>query len=396
MQKKRNLNFACSVLYAAYYILFYMVSMMFSSYLVESGFDKTVVTTMSSISSIVLLFAKPLFSAVVDKSRCRLLSCVFIAAMAVGSAVFFFSPQRTMLQVVIYTLLASACCLAFMELGETWVAKLIKESGDIDYGKTRAFGSASYAVTGLVYGGALTAFGYEIAPWCIFALLAVLAAVTFYMPDPQRNTAADKKQGGVAKSWLSLLRQPSFLAYMVFGTVAGQTLGMLDNFTPVLISERGGSAFHIGLASFVMAGIEFFLLRMFTRVADRVGTTRIFTFGILGFAVKTLVLSLMPTPALIIAGCVTQTVSFCLYFPGRMRVLQEEVPQESLAGAFAISGIYSSLLSSLVVNPITGHLSESIGTAGMMRCFAAACVVAGAGYHFAMRRINAKREAAAQ
>ena len=148
--------------------------------------------------------------------------------------------------------------------------------------------------------------------------------------------------------------------------------------------------------SFVMAGIEFFLLRVFTPIADRIGTHRVFALGIAGFGIKALAVSLMPTPQMIIAACVTQTVSFCLYFPGRMRVLSEEVEQESLAGAFATAGIYSSLVNILLVNPVTGYLSESIGTAAMMRCFTLLCLAAGAAYYFITARIKAKQETAAQ
>ena len=396
MSKKRNLNFACSVLFAGYYALFYMVGMMFSGYLMESGFEKSTVTTMSSISSFILLVTKPLFSTVVDKGHCRLLACCYCAAIAAGSGIFFFSPSRGMPQVLAYTVLCSVGSGAFMDLTDTWVLKLIKQSGDVDYGRTRAFGSAAYALCSLAYGAALTAFGYGIAPWCILALLAVLLAVTLTMPDPPRALQAPDAKKGVFSGRLSLLKNPMFLCYMVLGTVAGHTLGMMDNFIPVLITERGGTAFHIGLSSFVMAGIEFFLLRVFTPIADRIGTHRVFALGIAGFGIKALAVSLMPTPQMIIAACVTQTVSFCLYFPGRMRVLSEEVEQESLAGAFATAGIYSSLVNILLVNPVTGYLSESIGTAAMMRCFTLLCLAAGAAYYFITARIKAKQETAAQ
>ncbi|MBR5502555.1 MAG: MFS transporter [Oscillospiraceae bacterium] len=389
MKQKKNLKVASATFLAAFYALLYMVSSMFSSYLLYHGFDKTTVTTMSSISAVILLFGRPLLSGIIDKGRCRPLAVIYCAAIAAGTVVFFFGGKPSMAKVVCYTLLSSVASSAFMDLSDTWVLKLIKESGSIDYGKARAFGSGSYAVTSLLYGAALTAFGYDIAPYCIFALLAVLLAVSMYMPNPQSQLPQDGKKKGS----LSLLRNPGFLVFVVFGTVAGNTLSMLDNFIPVLITEKGGSAFHIGFSSFLMAGIEFFLLRVFTPVADKVGTHRIFAFGIFGFAVKALLVSLMPTPAMIIAACVTQTLSFCIYSPGRMRVLQEEVDQENLAGAFTITSIYSSLCSSFIMNPVSGYLSETIGTAAMMRCFAAVCVLASIGYAVARRSISAAEKA---
>jgi len=391
-QKKKNLSLACSAFFAGYYMLLYVVGVMFSSYLIESGFDKGTVATMSSVSAFVLLFAKPLFSSVVDKGHCRTLAVGYAIAIAAGSCFFFFSAERTMVHVLVYTLLCSVGNGVFMELTDSWVLKIIKQTGEVDYGKARAFGSASFAMAGLVYGAAITAFGYGIAPWCILGVLALLVSLALYMPNPEREQLAAGSKGGWSER-LALLRDPLFLVFVLCGAVAHTTLGTLDTFVPVLITEKGGNAFYTGLASFVMAVIEFIMLRRFTAIADKLGTYRVVMFGIMGFGVKALAISLMPTPALIIAACTLQVVSFCLYIPGRMRFLQQEVSQNNLAGALTTLTLACSLLSTFVTSPAAGYLSENIGTAGMMRCFAAACFIAGGVFGIAVKRITAKRTA---
>ena len=396
LQKKKNLTFACSAFFAGYYMLLYVISVMFSSYLIESGFDKGTVAAMSSISAFILLFAKPLFSVIVDRGQCRTLAVCYAAAIALGCCIFFFSTERTMGHVLAYTLLCSVGNGVFMELTDAWVLKLIKQTGEVDYGRTRAFGSASFAVTGLLYGSAITAFGYGIAPWCILTILAVLVSLAMYMPQPIPEQSSAKGGKGSLKDKLVLLRDPLFFVFLLCGSVAHSTLGTLDTFIPVLINEKGGSAFYTGLASFVMAVIEFIMLRRFTRVADKLGTYRVVMFGILGFGAKALVVSLMPTPALIIVACTLQVVSFCLYIPGRMRFLQQEVQQNNLAASLTLLSLASSLLSTFVTNPAAGYLSENIGTAGMMRVIAAACFVAGTVFGLAVKRITARREASAK
>lgn len=363
----------CAVYYVACYALAFMIFISFSLYMTELGYSSMLLAAMLSVTSGMLLFIRFAVPGLISRGYCHEAMILSSVVSVIGTAVFFFAPGESAIKAVCYTLLGIGGYQIQMSLSDPWMMKIMETDIDMDFGKVRSFGSIAYAVTAVVYGLALKKFGMGIAFWSILVLEAVQLAVVLTIPDEKRKNTAARK----ASPWKDVLKKPLFRIFVLCYLFPTSVYALLDSYIPVLILERGGDSFYSGLASFVMAGLEFILLMFYTKAADRIGTRKITAISMMGFAVKAFAVSLMSTPVLIIAACVTQIISFCLFMPSIVRFTQETNSPEEAASAYSLLQVIDSLFSAIVTNPAAGVLKEVFGTGIMLCIFGVLSAVSG-------------------
>ena len=370
-----SLEIKCAILMACFYSSLYLV-MMYSTYLVSFGYEEVFISTCTTVSAVVMLIAKPLWARLADRGKCRLEAIIMVLLMAAGFIIFFvFRTEKIV--AMLYAALVTVSCMVLMDLVDSWVIKLSKETGAIDYGKVRSFGSIAYAVTGLLFGFSTTRFGLDIAPYVMVLILLGIGIVSQTVPDP---TVEEQTQRSF-KEKLSLLGDRRFLIFTIACSLSNATFNFTDAYIPVLILSRGGNTTYIGINDFVMSFIEFLMLKQFTRIADKAGTDRIITFGMIGFFIKASLAALAPTPALTIAACLSQAISFCMLVPARMRFLQEEVDKDSVSMAISITAVAGSLANICISNPISQKLIPALELPKTMLIFGCIALVAAAVYY---------------
>lgn len=391
MRNDLSLGTKCSLLFASYYAFMYPTMIMYSTYLVTFGLDVSIVAVMMSISGMISLVLRPILAPVIDGGKCRTLSLIMIGCMAVGVIVFFFPGNKSFLQASVYAVLTNSVCVCFMDMNDSWVLKLVKQTCEVDYGRSRAFGSAAFAVTGLLYGYAFSKLGSRIAPVCILTLMLFLFLVTRVLPDPQKVEVVGNRRSGIS-NYKTLVKNRKIIAFVICYALANATFNFTDNYIPVLILQRGGSTAWTGLNDFVMATIEFLVLRRFTEIADRIGTERVVWMGMLGFCVKAVLVALMPSPVWILIACLTQVISFCLMIPSRMRFIEKNVMQDEIAVVMSLSSFASSAFSTFVSNPLASQLIPRIGTDRTMILYGCLAAVAGICFATIMRILKPKKQ----
>ena len=370
-----SLEIKCAILMACFYSSLYL-AMMYSTYLVSFGYEEVFISTCTTVSAVVMLIAKPLWARLADRGKCRLEAIIMVLLMAAGFIIFFvFRTEKIV--AMLYAALVTVSCMVLMDLVDSWVIKLSKETGAIDYGKVRSFGSIAYAVTGLLFGFSTTRFGLDIAPYVMVLILLGIGIVSQTVPDP---TVEEQTQRSF-KEKLSLLGDRRFLIFTIACSLSNATFNFTDAYIPVLILSRGGNTTYIGINDFVMSFIEFLMLKQFTRIADKAGTDRIITFGMIGFFIKASLAALAPTPALTIAACLSQAISFCMLVPARMRFLQEEVDKDSVSMAISITAVAGSLANICISNPISQKLIPALELPKTMLIFGCIALVAAAVYY---------------
>ncbi len=382
------LSARCAALFASYYALLYPAAMMFSTYMVLLGYDRSLIAVLMSVSGVVSLLSRPLIGTLSDRGLCRKTAVVLILMMAAGTAVFFLLPDRTVYHAAAYVVMCSTACGCSMDLIDSWAVKLVKQTGSVDYGKTRAFGSGSFALTSLIFGWLLAEFGIGLAPWAIFLLLSLFLISVLSVPEPKTEMPGQNR-AGIAKA-KELLNDRKYLIFIIFYAMANATFMFTDTYIPVLILERGGNTAQTGLNDCIMAAIEFMFLRHFTQVADRLGTERVVWLGMLGFCVKACLTAAMPTPALIILACTTQIISFCFFMPSRMRFLEKNVEHRDLGTALSVSSLASSLFSTVVANPAASRIIPVFGTGKTMMMFGLLSAFCGIGFALSLKTVDKK------
>ena len=84
----------CAFLFGSFYMLFYPTVIMYSTYFVMSGYSSALIAMLLSLFGLVTIAGKPLAALFIDKGQCRKLMFAMEAAMAAGTALFFFSPAK--------------------------------------------------------------------------------------------------------------------------------------------------------------------------------------------------------------------------------------------------------------------------------------------------------------
>ena len=365
-----------SVYYVLCYALAFIVYISLSLYMTELGYSPLLLATMLSVTSGLLLLFRFVTPKLIDGGSCHKAMAVSTVMSLLGAAVFFLIPGISPAKAVCYTVLGIGGYQIQMGLTDSWVMKTMETDPEMDYGKVRSFGSIAYAVTAVVYGWALNRFGLGIAFWSILILEILQFGVTVTIPDDRRQGA----DVGHRNIWGAVLRKPSFFLFVLCYLLPSSIYALMDNYMPVLILERGGTSFHAGLSSFVMASIEFVFLMFYTKVANRIGTRNTLVLGMIGYFFKAVIISLMPTPTAIIAACVTQMISFCLFIPSVVRYIQETNAPEEAASAYSLLQVIDSVFSTIVANPAAGVLKEKLGTGWMLSLFGILSAVSGVAF----------------
>lgn len=350
----------CSMLFASFYFLIYPTIIMFSSYMILSGFNSSQVALMLSVLGVVSIITKPLFATLIDNGYCRKTSICLCILMALGVTVFFYTKEKTIFHAVIYVVLVSALSSGLMELIDSWTTKLALEDTSIDYAQCRSIGSLSFAFVSISYGYLLTRFGLAIAPIVTYILLLFVAISALQLPDPAKPTIKENKN--LINDIKTVLSNKKFIIFAIFFAIGCSLIDLTDNYIGVLILEKGGTTTHTGIYDFAKAIIEFAVMFGCTKLINKYGAKAIMVVGFIGFYIKSVSAAIMPSALLVIFTCVTQAISFPFIMPAKIKMMQDLVPADNLALAMSVVAILTSIMVSFVCSPLMQLLIPMIGT----------------------------------
>jgi len=384
MRNKINLSAKCAMLTASYYLLIYPTIIMFSSYMVLSGFSTTKVSLLLSIFGALTICVKPIAANIIDKSHCHILAYSMIISIAIGCFVFFGAENKTMVHALIYVLMVSTASSILMEQVDSWVLKLSVTYPEIDYAKQRSSGSFSFALIGLVFGSLIAKLGIQITPYIVIVILAFFGLFCAMLPEPEAGST--KKTSW--KDIKSLFTNKYLMWFIILYALGASVIDITDNYIGVMILEKGGTTAYTGLHDFLKAMIEFFVMFRCSKLLEKYGAQRIMIIGMFGLFIKAISASLMPTAALVVATCITQAFSFPLVIPARMEILKETVPANQLAMSISISAVITSLVVTFISNPLIGALVPSIGTSMSVCVVCCTALISAFGIMFLKKESN--------
>ncbi|MBR4456910.1 MAG: MFS transporter [Solobacterium sp.] len=356
----KQLYWKCRILYSLYYVLVYPSMMMTSAHLLLAGYTPSEIAGFLVLQNLVLLLLRPLSGILIDKAKCHLLFTVLSVSMLAGVWAFFGWNGERMIRAGLYACLTAGASGVLMGAADGWVLKLSSEHPGMDYAGARAFGSISFAVTGLVYGRVLARFGLAAAPYVISILVLIIVATAWFIPEPGIRPAGAERERPKQRFWL--FRSRTILMFAISVALGEAVLNFTDSYISVLFLERGGTAFHVGLFDFLRAVIEFAVMAEFVHIARRFDTGTILMAGLFGFFLKGFLFGSAGSIPAMMACCALQAVSFPLLEPGKMKFIKEHTDPSEIATALASVHLLASLLITLVITPAMGVLIARFGT----------------------------------
>jgi PPP family 3-phenylpropionic acid transporter len=243
-----------------------------------------------------------------------------------------------------------------------------------DYGRMRGWESLSYATTCLMCGVVLERVGARwVMPIVAMAALAVFAwTIVAIEPDRPEHRIRHGRLGAVGAVFRAA---PRFWVFLLALLLVWTGFNAAWNFIGLRIERAGGGPLLLGVGTALGGLVEVPVMRLSSRLSNRLGLRRVFVAGCLVYAFGFLLWGLVEDPTLLSILTVFEGAGFALLFTTMVVVIGRMLPStlystgQSLAATmgFGIAPIVGAGAGGLVFDrfgPATLYVGASILTLG--------------------------------
>jgi len=302
------------------------------------------------------VFLNPLIAQWVDRRGKQRKTLIALSLTALfGFLCFLFAEGFWGLMAV--NLIASVAFSSIIPLGETLVLATVYRLS-LDYGRLRIWGSLTFIATSFAGGPLLATFGFWSVLWAVLILMVVLILSCTMLPAKKLNTNKPIRKSNTARR---LLRQPTFVLFLVTGGLSQASHAVLYGFATLYWRSIGYSDVVIGLlwAEGVVAEIALFWLG--SRLLNRFGAVNLIALGAAAGVLRWIVMGLTDALWLGFFSQALHAFTFGAAHLGAMHFIARAAPPELSATA---QSLYSSVGTGIAVGLVmagAGVLYASYG-----------------------------------
>ncbi|QUM82454.1 3-phenylpropionate MFS transporter [Moritella sp. 5] len=258
-----------------------------------------------------------------------------------------FYLSNNMYVVFLLVVLTNFVFSPLMALGEAMAAKLVRHN-NMDYGKTRLWGSIGFMLASALTGLLVESFDHKVILLTIIVGLAalLLLTVTPTRNMPQDTTTSTKR----SSSFIAILSRPSFWPFLLITALLQGAHAAYYGFGAVYWQDIGISETYIGY--FWSMGVvgEIFFLAIGRRLFANTSMAMMFVIATLGSIVRWLTLSYATDVSIIMLSQLLHGVTFGIAHLAAMRYIAENVADED---TMTVQAIYAAIPFSLAIALLT-------------------------------------------
>ena len=335
----------------------------FALFLKDRGLDGRDIGLVISVMAFARVMCNPVLGHLADTrfGRRRILQVGVLGGGTMALAVFLFGHG-----VLAIVILAAVFAGLGSAVGPSIDAIALEHLGDermADYGRIRGWESLSYAVTCLVLGAFLQAFGVRYAlAFYAFASLLVLLWVRTIEADPPRRTVHDGRLGAVGAVFREAPRFWMYLAGITFIWV-GFTAAW--NFISLKIERGGGGPFLVGVGTALGGIVEVPVMRWSTKLQRTAGIRRTYVLGCLVYATGFLLWGLISNATIVSLLTVFEGFGFALLFTSGVVIVGKMVPSSLYATGQSMASTAAFGIAPIVGGVLGGYVYETFGPVTM-------------------------------
>jgi PPP family 3-phenylpropionic acid transporter len=329
-----------------------------AAYYQDIGFSNIEIGLVMALVSAANIVGQPILGMVADRlgSAGRVLQIALIASVLLALALYL--TPATLIVVAVLSTLVSFSAQTLPPIVDGWTMSVRRRIIRIDYGATRAMGSVGFSITVAVAGRLFDLWGLATmfpaaAGMFLLAILFVTIARRYDHHDGAELREVDRPSGG-GRDFFS----PRTVVFLIVGFVTFTAFRPVQVFLPVYIRQLGGTNAHIGYALAIMAISEVPFMVAYTRLNKRFDDTRILLFALVFFFVRIIVHAFAPGPTFVIAVQAIQGLSFGLYLPASVHILDRLSPEGTGTFAQTAGSVATFGLGSVVGSAVGGYLVE--------------------------------------
>jgi MFS family permease len=305
-----------------------------------------------------------------------------LCALISGLVTLLFLPVSSFWSLLI---LITALALFRTPIGsivDSTVMDLVKQT-HTSYGRQRLWGTIGFVLATFSLGQWLSSTNFNLIFWLHAALLGLACTgLSLLLPIQSSDQTVNLLTG------LRLLTsQTGYLTFLVAMTLLGMGIATYAGFLGLHLLSLGGTEQQVGLVWAVNALPELPLMYYGRAWFARYSYKRLFTVGLLGFAVVWALVGLAPTPLLIIMVVPGSGVCYGFFWVAAVGYASEAAPPGLSATAQALMGAAQSGLGWGLGSVIAGYLWD-LSNGHEVFFFAASTVVVAALIFWAGNRGN--------
>ena len=363
-----------SVFLICFWITAFFTEGAYASYLTSLGYGEALIGRVMSSLGLASLFFMPAGGYLADRfSNYRALTAVCVCIVASMIWLVCWKPSVTV--VYIFTVIGIGASRVLEGFLDSWIGKISKEEKELDYGKIRSSGSIAYAVSAPILGRLFSRVGYITAGYTavIMALISLFAAYKLRNPVLTEG----KEKGPSLRETVRYLRgNRKYLAFLICMMLMNVTAQSFYGFIGVLVENIGGDVENLGIYYFILAFLEFLVVRNFSKITAKIGLKNTIVLSMVGTAIKSVAPTLVHSMAGFYCCAATQCISFALSMPSTPVYQARYVDKEYLSTGLLVTTTCSTGLISFLLSATYGQVAERIGVALMLRWFSLFALIA--------------------
>lgn len=360
IKKDKHINFKYAFLQGSYWLFLQVVLgflvMIYKNY----GFSNLQIGMIGTCIAAGCAIFQPIYGIICD--RFRSVKGVVVPLAIAGVIALMFLPMGNGKPVVtgIIVVLVNVCYSDLIPVFDGWGARLKADGHDLNYGFGRSFGSAFYALGGLV-GIIYDIIGLNYV-YVFGGLLAVIMVIaTVLLPDP---VSTSEKKPSVLKMLKTLVKSRRFVSLLLVSFFLYIANNMFFLYYAIFLMDMGGNSGAVGIGMFVMSVTEVPVMLLSKKYLKKIKPIHLLVVSFACQALRYLLVSLAPTVPMAITFNVIHGLCFGLMYIALVEYLPTMLDKDIIISAQTIlTGI--GVCGGTVGGVLASLLSNSMGIRNM-------------------------------
>ncbi|MCY4061133.1 MAG: MFS transporter [Chloroflexi bacterium] len=323
-------------------------------YLTEIGFSGTLIGTLASAGAILTLALTPMLNQIADRLLMhRWLLMFYYGGFALAAVIFATSQQYWL--VILAVLLFRLTTGPSMTLGAQLTLSQLLRSGKTIFGQMRSFSALGFACASALAGSVFALGGYSLT-FTVGAILSLISVQlsTIFPAKPKEKAKAEA--GPKRRRHLGiyvLAASQFFVAMCTHNAFAFLFIHMSQNLNVAIA--------HIGVWAAILALVEFPFYYLTDALLPRVRLRVTYALGIVGIALTTLCLGIVPNLPLLVLLFVCRGLAWPAYQLSCYRLMNEISHPRNVATNQAIVQVTMPGIALLLTGSLFGYTYDHFG-----------------------------------
>ena len=341
---KKNLTLRYTVQQCAYWAAAAGVVSFATAFLLEQGFAASHIGILLAAGNLLSCAAQPVLASIADRIGGNIVKW-FIAGLTALSMACFGVIQLLPLPAGLYGLVYLLGVFTFDAMNPLLNAVSVSYNRigyRINYGVGRGIGSFAYAVSALVIGKVMAAYGAAWMIWSSIGLLVANVAATLGYPSLTESGVQRQAHSDCCSVPVFFRRYKWYCVSLLGVMLLAMFHAMTENYLIEVVSPLGGDSGTVGVALFVATAIEMVVIVNFDWLRTKISDSWLLKFAGLSFLLKS-VLFLMARNVMAIYGIqLLQATSYSFLSPTQLYYADAKVsPADMVKGQAFITAAYT-------------------------------------------------------